>query len=196
MTQAYFWVLEQEQEQEQIQYNQPARWPVVNLQGIAQHTLGSKLPGMVENQAGVSLNISVPFYQGGHTSASVQQAQALAVGSVDRVANVRDEVTLNTQTAFLNLKDSVAQLRAAKATLASARISLKGTRKGYEVGTRSIIDLLQTATDYIRAEQDYKNRLLQSGGGTGSAQGSIRPDQHGGYGIHQRPVNAARRVLT
>ncbi|WP_158007110.1 TolC family protein, partial [Acidithiobacillus caldus] len=33
------------------------------------------------------------------------------------------------------------------------------TRKGYEVGTRSIIDLLQTATDYIRAEQDYNVAL-------------------------------------
>jgi len=141
--------------QEQVQYNQRARWPVVNLQGIAQHTLGSMLPGMVENQAGVSLNLSVPLYQGGHTSASVQQAQAQTVASVDHVANVRDEVTLNTQTAFLNLKDSVAELHAAKATLASAKISLEGTRKGYEVGTRSIIDLLQTATDYIRAEQDY-----------------------------------------
>ncbi len=141
--------------QEQVQYNQRARWPLVNLQGIAQHTLGSMLPGMVENQAGVSLNLSVPLYQGGHTSASVQQAQAQTVASVDHVANIRDEVTLNTQTAFLNLKDSVAELHAAKATLVSAKISLEGTRKGYEVGTRSIIDLLQTATDYIRAEQDY-----------------------------------------
>ena len=49
----------------------------------------------------------------------------------------------------------MAQLRAAKETVASAKVSLEGTRKGYEVGTRSIIDLLQTATDYIRAEQDY-----------------------------------------
>lgn len=141
--------------QDQVEYNRRARWPVVNLQGIAQHSLGSLFPGMAMNQAGVSLNLSVPFYQGGHTSASVQQAQAQTIASVDHVANVRDEVTLSTQTAFLNLKDSVALLRAAQETAASAKVSLEGTRKGYEVGTRSIIDLLQTATDYIRAEQDY-----------------------------------------
>ncbi|MHB1322156.1 MAG: TolC family outer membrane protein [Acidithiobacillus ferrivorans] len=141
--------------QDQVEYNRRERWPVVNLQGIAQHSLGNPFPGMSINQAGVTLNLSVPLYQGGHTSASVQQAQAQTVASVDHVANVRDEVTLNTQTAFLNLKDSVAQLRAAKETAASAKVSLEGTRKGYEVGTRSIIDLLQTATDYIRAEQNY-----------------------------------------
>ncbi len=35
------------------------------------------------------------------------------------------------QTAFLNLKDRVAQLRATK-----AKVSLEGTRKNYEVGSR------------------------------------------------------------
>jgi len=141
--------------QQEVQYHQRARWPVVNLQGVAQHALGNPFPGLVMNQAGVSLNLSVPLYEGGNISASVQKAQAQTVASVDHVANVRDDVTLNTQTAFLNLKNSVAQLKAAKETVDSAKLSLEGTRKGYEVGTRSIIDLLHTATDYVRAEQDY-----------------------------------------
>ncbi|MBU2759125.1 TolC family outer membrane protein [Acidithiobacillus sulfurivorans] len=141
--------------QQEVQYHQRARWPVVNLQGVAQHALGNPFPGLIMNQAGVSLNLSVPLYEGGNISASVQKAQAQTVASVDHVANVRDEVTLNTQTAFLNLKNSVAQLKAAKETVNSAQLSLEGTRKGYEVGTRSIIDLLHTATDYVRAEQDY-----------------------------------------
>lgn len=141
--------------QQQVQYQQRARWPVVNLQGAAQHELGNPFPGLVINQAGVSLNLSVPLYEGGGISSSVQKAQAQTVASVDHVANVRDEVTLNTQTAFLNLKNSVAELKAARETADSAKISLEGTRKGYEVGTRSIIDLLHTATDYVRAEQDY-----------------------------------------
>ena len=144
---------------EQVEYNRRARWPVLDLRGIASHELGSPFPGMVMNQAGVSLNLNVPLYEGGHISASVQQAQAQAMASNDHLGSVRDEVTLNTQTAFLNLKDSVAQLRAAKETVASAKVSLEGTRKGYEVGTRSIIDLLNTATDYIRAEQDYNVAL-------------------------------------
>ncbi len=140
---------------QQVEYNQRSRWPVVNLQGIAQHALGNPFPGLVMNQAGVSLNLSGPLYEGGGISASVQKAQAQTVASTDHLANVRDTVTLNTQTAFLNLQDSVAQLKAAKETAESAKVSLEGTRKGYEVGTRSIIDVLHTATDYARAEQNY-----------------------------------------
>lgn len=145
--------------QEQVEYNRRERWPKIDLQGIASHTLGSPFPGVDFNQIGASLNLSMPIYEGGSISASVQQSQAQAQASVDHLANLRDEVTLNTQTAFLNLQDSVAQLRAAKETVASAKVSLEGTRKGYEVGTRSIIDLLNTATDYIRAEQDYNVAL-------------------------------------
>ncbi|MEL5848886.1 MAG: TolC family outer membrane protein [Candidatus Igneacidithiobacillus chanchocoensis] len=145
--------------QEEVQYQQRARWPKLDLQGIAQHIHGNPFPGFNENQAGVSLNLSMPLYEGGSISSGVQKAQALDVAQVDHVGSVRDEVQLDTQTAFLNLQDSVSQLEAAKATVESAKVSLTGTRKGYEVGTRSIIDLLQTATDYIRAEQDYNVAL-------------------------------------
>ena len=145
--------------QEQVEYNRRERWPKINLQGIASHSLGSPFPGVDMNQIGASLNLSMPLYEGGSISATVQQSQAQAQASVDNLANLRDEVTLNTQTTFLNLQDSVAQLHAAKETMVSAKVSLEGTRKGYEVGTRSIIDLLNTATDYIRAEQDYNVAL-------------------------------------
>ena len=144
---------------QQIEYNRRARWPVVNLQAVAQHSLGTLLPGLDMNQAGVSLNLNAPLYEGGLISASVQQAEAQSRASADHLADVRDQVTLDSQTTFLNLKDSVARLQAAKEALASAQVSLDGTRKGYEVGTRSIIDLLTTITDYIRAEQDYNAAL-------------------------------------
>ena len=145
--------------QQQVEYSRRARWPVVNLQAIAQHSLGTPFPGLDMNQAGVSLNLNAPLYEGGLISASAQQAQAQSMVSTDHLTDVRDQVSLDSQTTFLNLKDSVAQLQAAKEAVASAQLSLDGTRKGYEVGTRSIIDLLNTVTDYIRAEQDYNVAL-------------------------------------
>lgn len=145
--------------QQQVEYSRRARWPVVNLTGIAQHSLGTPFPGLNMNQAGVSLNLNAPLYEGGLISATEQQAQAQALSSADHLNDVRDQITLDSQTTFLNLKDSVAEFLAAKVSLASAKVSLDSTRKGYELGTRSIIDLLSTATDYIRAEQDYNVAL-------------------------------------
>ena len=145
--------------QEQVEYNRRARWPVVSLQGVSQHALGSPFPNLDINQKGASLNLSMPIFDGGQISASVDQAQAQAQASVQALAGLRDEVTLNTQTAFLNLQDSVAQLQAAEVAASSAKVSLEGTRAGFEVGTRSIIDVLNVATDFIRAEQNYNVAL-------------------------------------
>ncbi len=140
---------------EQVEFNRRARWPVVSLQGIAQHTQGMLLPGMDINQKGASINLSMPLFDGGQISATVDQAQAQAQAGLEALNGLRDDVTLATQTAFHDLEDSVAQLKATQQAAASARVSLEGTRAAYEVGTRSIIDLLAVATDYIRAEQNY-----------------------------------------
>lgn len=141
--------------QDEVEVQRRARWPKLDLQGIAQHVHGNPFPGFTENQAGVSLNLSMPIFEGGQISSQVQKAEAQSMATADHLGSVRDAAQLRVESAFLDLKNSVAQLKAAKEAVQSAKISLEGTRKGYEVGTRSIIDLLQTATDYARAEQQY-----------------------------------------
>ncbi|WP_308388690.1 TolC family outer membrane protein [Acidithiobacillus sp. AMEEHan] len=147
--------------QDAVEVQRRARWPKLDLQGIAQHVHGNPFPGFTENQAGVSLNLSMPLFEGGQISSQVQKAEAQSMASSDHLGSVRDAVKLDVESAFLDLQNSVAQLQAAKESAQSAKVSLEGTRKGYEVGTRSIIDLLQTATDYIRAEQQYNVALYR-----------------------------------
>lgn len=141
--------------QEQVEYNQRAYWPTLDLQGIAQHTRGAPFPGVVMDQIGATINFSMPIYQGGQISSSISQAQAQAQASLQSLINQQDQTKLNTETSFLNLESSVPQLEAAKEAVISAKTSLDGTRKGYEVGTRSIIDVLNTATDYATAQRNY-----------------------------------------
>ncbi|MEL5849544.1 MAG: TolC family outer membrane protein [Candidatus Igneacidithiobacillus chanchocoensis] len=147
--------------QDEVEVQRRARWPKLDLQGIAQHVYGNPFPGFTENQAGVSLNLSMPIFEGGQISSQVQKAEAQSMATADHLGSVRDAAQLRVESAFLDLKNSVAQLKAAKEAVQSAKISLEGTRKGYEVGTRSIIDLLQTATDYARAEQQYNVAYYQ-----------------------------------
>jgi outer membrane protein len=42
-----------------------------------------------------------------------------------------------------------------KLTKSSAKVSMDGTRKGYEIGSRSIIDLLTATTNYAAAQRNY-----------------------------------------
>ncbi|MDA8390854.1 MAG: TolC family outer membrane protein [Gammaproteobacteria bacterium] len=142
-----------------VQFRERARWPTLTVVGVAQHGLGLLLPRVEVNQVGASLQLSLPIYQGGGVSAETAQAQAAEAVSRNRLRDVRDLIRLDTKTAFFNLQSSVSELNAARAAERAARTSLQATRKGYEVGTRSIIDLLSTATQYAAAQRSYNLAL-------------------------------------
>ncbi|MHB1744325.1 MAG: TolC family outer membrane protein [Acidobacteriaceae bacterium] len=141
--------------EQQVQYAKRARWPTLTLNGIGQHAAGTVIPPVAIDQIGGSLNLSIPIYEGGGTRAEIHQAEALSKASRANVANVQDQIKLDTQTAFQDLQDSVAQFQATRQSVASAKVSMEGTRKGYEIGSRSIIDLLTATTNYASAQRNY-----------------------------------------
>lgn len=141
--------------EQQVEYAQRARWPTLTLSGVGQHAAGTLIPPVTADQLGASLNLSIPIFEGGRTRASIHQAKALARASRENVANTQEQITLDTQTAFLELENSVAQYRAAEQSVTSAKVSLDGTRKGFEIGSRSIIDLLTATTNYAAAQRNF-----------------------------------------
>lgn len=141
--------------EQQVQYAERARWPTLTLSGVGQHAAGTLIPPVAIDQVGASLNLQIPIFEGGRTRASIHQAQALSRASRENLVNIQDQIRLDTQTAFLDLKNSVAQYHAARQAVTSAKVSLDGTRKGYEIGSRSIIDLLTATTNYAAAQRNY-----------------------------------------
>ncbi len=141
--------------EQQVQFARRARWPTLSMSGVGQHASGILIPPVAIDQVGASLNLSIPIYEGGSTRASIHEAEALARASKANVANVQDQIKLDTQTAFLELQNSVAQFRATQQSVTSAQVSLAGTRKGYEIGSRSIIDLLTATTNLAAAQRNY-----------------------------------------
>jgi outer membrane protein len=141
--------------EQQVQYAKRARWPTLTLSGIGQHAAGMLVPTVAIDQIGASLNLSIPIYEGGSTRARIHQAEALSKASRANVANIQDQIKLETQTAFQDLEDSVAQFQATQQSATSAKVSMEGTRKGYEIGSRSIIDLLTATTNYTAAQRNY-----------------------------------------
>jgi outer membrane protein len=139
----------------QVQFAKRARWPTLSLNGIGMHAAGTLIPPVAIDQMGASLNVASPIYEGGGTRASIHQAEAQARASKANVANVQDQITLDTETAFADLRNSVAQFQASQQSARSAQVSMAGTRKGYEIGSRSIIDLLTATTNYAAAERTY-----------------------------------------
>jgi outer membrane protein len=140
---------------DQVEIARRAQWPTVNLNAGYGYVKGNFLPSVETHQAQVGLNLTAPIYTGGEIRARTQQAGAQARATRYSLEALQDQVYLDTESAFLILENSVSQLRAARQAMESARVSMEATRTGYDIGDRSIIDLLTTIQSFDSAQRNY-----------------------------------------
>ncbi len=135
------------------------RWPDLSLTAGYGYSKGNFLPSVETEDARIGLVCNLPIYEGGRISAQIARARAQKAASQYRLDDLSDRIELNTRNAFLTLKNSVSRFNAAKQALESAETSLEATRKGYQIGTRTIIDLLTAAQAYAQIQRDYYRTL-------------------------------------
>ncbi|MDA8163279.1 MAG: TolC family outer membrane protein [Desulfobacteraceae bacterium] len=143
--------------QDQVEIARRARWPRINLEAGYGYAKGQLLPELKRTDIWAGLALVVPIYEGGEISAGIREAEALASASRYSVEDIRDQIRFETESSFLTLKDSVAQLDAATEAEESARVSMEAMKKGYEVGTHSITDLLDSIQNYTNMR---RNKLI------------------------------------
>ena len=108
--------------------------------------------GPVVDSASVSLTLNVPLYTGGSTSAAIRQAQANYVfASEDREATHRS-VVRQVRSSFADVTALVSTLKALEQSVISAESALQATQAGFEVGTRTIVDVLNSTQALYRAK--------------------------------------------
>ncbi|WBA17599.1 outer membrane channel protein TolC [Salinivibrio kushneri] len=118
-----------------------------------QHT-----PGSVDyNQGTASLDFSLPLFTGGSTSANVEKAQHEYVAASQSL-EAKYRSTVKDVRAFYNdINASIGALRAYEQTVVSARSALEATEAGFEVGTRTIVDVLDATRRLYDANRNLSN---------------------------------------
>lgn len=155
-------------QREEISRQRAQRYPTLDLTArIGRTERDTGISTEVDNSViGISLNF--PFYQGGIISANAQRAeyqyqQALALLDQQRRATVRQ-----TRDAYNRVQAGISQVEALRQAVVSAQTALDATQAGYEVGTRTAVDVLNAQqqlysaqSDYARARYDYVLSTLQ-----------------------------------
>ena len=96
------------------------------------------------DNASIGLTLSVPIYTGGRTSSQVKQQRFDYVASSEALEQSHRAVVRNIRRSFNNVRASISSVQAFKQTVASAESALQATEAGFEVGTRTIVDVLQS----------------------------------------------------
>jgi outer membrane protein len=109
------------------------------------------------NTTSVGLNLVVPIYSGGATSAAVKQAQANYVYASQDMEATHRSVVRQTRTSFSDVVALVSTLKALEQSVISAESALKATQAGFEVGTRTIVDVLNSTQNLFNAKRNLSN---------------------------------------
>ncbi len=159
-----FQILAQEQAlraaQAEVERRRSGHFPVLSL--VATDTYldrkfnfgsGAVFPLRGQNRS-LALQLQLPLYAGGGVSASVQEALHLKEQAEHELERVRREVARRTRDAYRGLEASLRRVEALEQALRSARTALEATQAGFEVGTRTTVDVLQAQRNLFRARRD------------------------------------------
>lgn len=102
----------------------------------------------------IGLQLSVPIYQGGVVSSRTRQARYLLNAVNEDLDQQQKAVVRATNNAFRAVIAGIEQVGAFGQAMISAESALEATQAGFEVGTRTIVDVLIAQQRYFQAQRD------------------------------------------
>ena len=108
--------------------------------------------GSDDNQIG--LQLSVPIYQGGVITSRTRQARYLLNAVNEDLDQRQRAVVRSTKNAYRAVIAGIEQVGAFGQAMISAESALEATQAGFEVGTRTIVDVLIAQQRYFQAQRD------------------------------------------
>ncbi|WP_018876865.1 MULTISPECIES: TolC family outer membrane protein [unclassified Thioalkalivibrio] len=105
--------------------------------------------------AQVGVQLEIPLYTGGRVSALTRQAREDFQAAQEGQSLVERRTTQDTRSAYLSVISNNSRVRALEQALVSTQSAFEAAEAGFEVGTRTQVDVLLALREVFRAERDY-----------------------------------------
>ncbi len=116
---------------------------------------GGLSPDTRTNSVGLTLN--VPIFAGGATQSGVRQALAQRDIAQDTYEQQKRALDRNTRNAYQTLVAGISEVEARRLAVVSAQSAYDASQVGLEVGTRTVLDVIQNQRILFSAQLDYAN---------------------------------------
>ena len=146
--------------QENVAINRAASAPTVNLTGqYGYNSAPSPFNGnQTSNLAGsIGVQVAVPLYTGGRINAKSRQAAFQYQQTQNQIENLRRSTQQGTANDYRGVLTTISEITAYEQAVESARTSLAATEAGYQVGTRTIVDVLNAQAQVFTAMASFLN---------------------------------------
>ncbi|AOA73513.1 hypothetical protein B8X02_04135 [Stenotrophomonas rhizophila] len=105
----------------------------------------------------VGLTLSVPIFSGGATQSGVRQALAQRDIAQDGYEQQKRALDRNTRNAYQTLVAGISEVEARRLAVVSAQSAYDASQVGLEVGTRTVLDVIQNQRILFSAQLEYAN---------------------------------------
>jgi len=103
----------------------------------------------------LSVQLSLPIFEGGAVLSRTREAGFLHQKQFDDLERRQRAVQRGVREAYLGVQSGISRVKALQQALVSARTALEATEAGYEVGTRTTVDVLDAQSTLFRAKRDF-----------------------------------------
>jgi outer membrane protein len=103
----------------------------------------------------IGVLLSVPIFEGFGTQSRVRQSVQFRDAAADQFEQERRAVVRATRNAYRAVIAGMSEIEAREQALVSARSALEATQAGFEVGTRTIVDVLLSQQQLFVAQREY-----------------------------------------
>ena len=116
----------------------------------------------------IGLQLTFPIFSGGATQASVRQKVYAKRSAQESLELATRQTERDVRDNYLGVLSDISRVKALKQALESSQVALQATEAGFDVGTRTTVDVLlsrnkffQAQTTYLQSRYKYLLSLIQ-----------------------------------
>ncbi len=170
--------LDEKLARDEISFRRNGRYPTIDLVAntgefdtTGDRTVTGFDPSSIDrdgNSSSIGIQFSVPLFAGGYNTSRVREAVYLHRAAREQLQRITRETERQTRDAYLGVLSEKSRVEALQQAVKSSRTALEATQAGFDVGTRTIVDVLnsqfslfRSITLFYQARYDYLMNVLR-----------------------------------
>lgn len=140
-------------------------FPTVDASASWRKSKGAPPLDFDNSNRALGITVNVPLFQGGGVVFQTREARARYEEGLMQLERAQRFADSSTRQSFRGVMTRISEVRALNEAVNSNESALKATKAAYEVGTRTIVDVLDAESDLLSAVRDHSisryNYLLE-----------------------------------
>ena len=124
--------------------------------GSAEYSDGGRIDeGTETTQGSVALTLTIPIYQQGIKNSNIRKYQSQILQAELNFEDYKEDLNILISNTFKDFKISESQMKSNLAVIKASETALESLNQEYDLGTKTITDLIEEESKLLSATVDY-----------------------------------------